>query len=302
MENLNFSLRDRLKAYIKYSRMTQDAFAESLGLSRNYVNAIRKGIGNDVLNKILEMYPDLNREWLLYGEGEMLKNSSTIVNSGSMNGSMNANNVYGNITQSINTNQTRSSNNDEPEIFDAIPYVDTSIVRKRNFDVREAIKNDDNLQQKAIGELFLPVDYYQKMNDDSMQSMIQQGDLIFVKFLPRDANLVDGSVYLIFTKSYGVLVRQVKSIGEDFTLHALNSNYGDIVVHRDDITDFGLIVHLLRSTFNMPPNFTTLDHIAKKSSDQVDKLIEEVQKQNERLNNERDKNDKLVNVLLSKID
>lgn len=290
MKNENSSVRNRLKCYIKYSRMTQDSFAESLGLSRSYVNAIRKGISSTTLDKILEKYPDLNRNWLLFGEGEMLKNNgNNIVNQHNVNGDNNYNSTIHN------------SSYDVVEAAEVIPYIDTSITRKRNFDVREAIKNEDNLQQKSLSDLFLPVDYYQKMNDDSMQEMVQQGDLLFVKFLPRDANLVDGSIYLIFTKSYGILLRQVKINGEEFILRALNHNYGDITIHRDDIIDFGNIVHLLRSTFYAPKNFATLDTIAKESSAQVHKLIDEVREQNVRLNSERDKNDKLVNALLTKI-
>mgnify|MGYP003301426979 CR=1 FL=1 len=290
MKNENSSVRNRLKSYIKYSRMTQDSFAESLGLSRSYVNAIRKGISNTTLDKILEKYPDLNRNWLLFGEGEMIKNNgNNIVNKHNVNGDNNYNSTIYN------------SSRDVVDAEKVIPYIDTSIARKRNFDVREAIKNEDNLLQKSLSDLFLPVDYCQKMNDDSMQEMVQQGDLLFVKFLPRDANLVDGSVYLIFTKSYGILLRQVKINGEEFILRALNHNYGDITIHRDDIIDFGNIVHLLRSTFYAPKNFATLDTIAKESSAQVQKLIDEVREQNTRLNSERDKNDKLVNALLTKI-
>lgn len=34
---------------------------------------MRKGYGSDKLRNVLTAFPELNREWLLYGEGEMLK-------------------------------------------------------------------------------------------------------------------------------------------------------------------------------------------------------------------------------------
>lgn len=34
---------------------------------------MRKGFGSDKLNNVLTAFPELNRDWLLYGEGEMLK-------------------------------------------------------------------------------------------------------------------------------------------------------------------------------------------------------------------------------------
>lgn len=36
---------------------------------------MRKGLGMSKLENVLNAFPDLNREWLLYGEGDMLKGS-----------------------------------------------------------------------------------------------------------------------------------------------------------------------------------------------------------------------------------
>lgn len=42
-------------------------------LSNGYVAAMRKGYGAEKLNNVLTVFPELNRDWLLYGEGTMLK-------------------------------------------------------------------------------------------------------------------------------------------------------------------------------------------------------------------------------------
>ena len=34
---------------------------------------MRKGFGSNKLSNVLKAYPELNRDWLLYGEGPMLK-------------------------------------------------------------------------------------------------------------------------------------------------------------------------------------------------------------------------------------
>ena len=44
--------------------------------SNSYVNNIVSTITADVLNKIRIVYPELNIDWLLTGEGDMLKNIS----------------------------------------------------------------------------------------------------------------------------------------------------------------------------------------------------------------------------------
>ena len=53
------------------------AFETACGLSSGYVTSMRKGFGRDKLDNVLTAYPQLNRDWLLYGEGEMLKHEKT---------------------------------------------------------------------------------------------------------------------------------------------------------------------------------------------------------------------------------
>lgn len=71
-----YGVKERLIEYLRYKKITQSEFSKSLGVSSTYVGAMRKGIPASRLKKISELYPDLNRDWLLYGEGEMLKKSS----------------------------------------------------------------------------------------------------------------------------------------------------------------------------------------------------------------------------------
>lgn len=75
-------VRDRLKAYLKHKKISQGAFAESIGASAGYVNAISKGIGSDKIPIIRAAYPDLNIDWLLTNEGSMLKTTDQPVSQG----------------------------------------------------------------------------------------------------------------------------------------------------------------------------------------------------------------------------
>lgn len=82
------SVKQRLIEFLKYKKLGQKKFAQIVGISDGYVNAIRVSIQPGVLHKIAMQFPDLNTGWLLTGEGEMLKPnnggsiSSTIGNVG----------------------------------------------------------------------------------------------------------------------------------------------------------------------------------------------------------------------------
>lgn len=65
-------MKQRLIRLLKEKHMTQTEFAHRLGVTPTYVGAMRKGMSKERLKTVFEMFPDLNRDWLLYGEGEML--------------------------------------------------------------------------------------------------------------------------------------------------------------------------------------------------------------------------------------
>ena len=67
------SVKERLTKYAKHKGMSNRSFSLSIGMSENYISSMRKSIQPDVVNNIALQYPDLNVEWLITGEGEMLK-------------------------------------------------------------------------------------------------------------------------------------------------------------------------------------------------------------------------------------
>lgn len=69
-------VKQRLKQFIESQHLTTKAFEKSIGAGNGYVNSIVNSVGNKYLPVILEKYPTLDREWLLYGEGDMLKPES----------------------------------------------------------------------------------------------------------------------------------------------------------------------------------------------------------------------------------
>ena len=70
------TIKDRTIEFIKYKGISMKTFEDKCELSTGYVTSMRKGYGTGKLNNVLKAFPDLNREWLLYGEGEMLKSQS----------------------------------------------------------------------------------------------------------------------------------------------------------------------------------------------------------------------------------
>ena len=68
--------KERALAFVAHKGLKMKEFEELAGLSSGYITSMRKGFGEDKLNNVLTAFPDLNRDWLVYGEGSMLKSES----------------------------------------------------------------------------------------------------------------------------------------------------------------------------------------------------------------------------------
>lgn len=70
------NVKSRLREFIETLGISISKFERSIGVSTGFVNNISKGIGAEKMQRISQIYPELNRVWLLYGEGEMLVSST----------------------------------------------------------------------------------------------------------------------------------------------------------------------------------------------------------------------------------
>ncbi len=74
---------DRFQKIMEYAGVSPKRFAEILGIERSNVSHIMSGRNNPslaVVQKILKNFPDISSDWLLFGDGNMLKANATGVN------------------------------------------------------------------------------------------------------------------------------------------------------------------------------------------------------------------------------
>jgi transcriptional regulator with XRE-family HTH domain len=68
-------IADRLDAYIKYKGLSRRAFAERIGVIQQALNRQikeRKGFSSKTIIGIAQAYKELNLNWLIRGEGDMI--------------------------------------------------------------------------------------------------------------------------------------------------------------------------------------------------------------------------------------
>ncbi|MGU3377391.1 hypothetical protein [Chryseobacterium sp. M5A1_1a] len=77
--NEQSSVKERLLKFIEYKRINSKQFEDMAGLSTSYISNMRKSIKPSTFDeKISPVFPELNKIWLLHGDGEMIINENLI--------------------------------------------------------------------------------------------------------------------------------------------------------------------------------------------------------------------------------
>jgi len=72
-------MRERINRVISHEGLSPSKFADILGVQRSSVSHILSGRNNpglDFLNKVLTQFPNISGDWLITGQGNMLKKPS----------------------------------------------------------------------------------------------------------------------------------------------------------------------------------------------------------------------------------
>ena len=182
-----------------------------------------------------------------------------------------------------------------------IPVLPGEIINRRNLDIYKYIQNNGSelisIDPRSLVE---GAEFAMEILKDSMSPDIVQGDIVFLKFLPKTAKLHSGAMYFIDTPAYAGVIRDVYIDSDAMTLRARNPKYGDIVLdmEKDNITAAN-IIGIFRKNFTS--SYSQMEAVRQKKDEQIDqflasnsKLIEEIQRRGDHV-------DRLIDKIMDKI-
>lgn len=271
LRNTANTIKDRIILFCQSQGITKAKFERNCGLSNGYINGIVDNIGTKKLESILMIYPNLNKVWLLTGEGDMLLSSPEIVEE--------AEEIYGEAESDVE-DVTHSE-----MCRYALPFISNEVAQSRSANIKKLIETEDTrVERRTIRSLLgNEVSYMQKIITNAMEPLFQPGDVVFLRFLHSPREVLHGAIHLLDTKLYGTLVRQVTCIGSRYRLHSANMDYADVELDEEDIYSASLIVGSLRTSFNMPNHALNYAQMISTKDRQIDVLINELTQQNKRI-------------------
>lgn len=181
---------DRLNKFIDYQGETKYRFYKKTGLSNGFLDKNRN-IGSDKCEIISVCYPDLNIEWLITGNGKMIKN--------------------GQIEESIGVGYNESESSEKVIKSDIISY--KGGVPYYDVDFMNGFTSVEEIRHRNPEYLinYLPAnqcDVWVNATGDSMQTLIHHGDTIALKQVDLEWFPL-GEVYAIVTKNGHRMIKRI---------------------------------------------------------------------------------------------
>lgn len=205
-------IQDRIKQFIEYKGISNREFERSCSLSNAFVRNVRDTISTKTLELILQAYPEIDRDWLLTGEGTMLSNSGPPLV------------VAGDVGTPVYNIDATCGDYSRPIQF---------------------------LEEHIIGRVQLPnvspTASIIRANGDSMAPHIHDGDWIAVRQVFNLNEIFYGQVYLVITSENRFLkyVRRDDDEKNYVILRSDNPEYDDIRLPKKSIKYMFLVENVL---------------------------------------------------------
>ena len=198
----------------------QNKFETYIGLSTGYISNMKKnngGISSDVILKLKNKFSDLNLDWLITGEGPMLKSESS--------------NMIAEPLVEYGKKQTK-------------PHIPYTAAAGSLTSAVEGITADQCEQIPRIN-IFPEYDFTIIIKGDSMEPKYEGGDEVACKRIDSTSFIQWGKVHVLDT-AQGILIKRTYEDGDKIRCVSYNQEYPDFSIDKSEIYSMSLVVGLVR--------------------------------------------------------
>lgn len=201
--------KERLQEYLDHMGISASVFYRSTGLSRGLMDSdkLHQSLSTDKVATIIATYPDLSLEWLITGEGTMLRSEDGI--------------RFEETIQRAPVQLHRISGKSRDSV------VSEQSVPLYGVEATAGIMAQGDMSDYIIDHISIPhmpkVDGALVVTGDSMYPIIKSGDIVLYKVFQDFRHIIYGQMYLVSVIMEGdtlVLVKYVYKVegADDFIL------------------------------------------------------------------------------------
>jgi hypothetical protein len=226
--------KERLRKFVEYKGLGRNRFEELVGISAGYLSTKSPSVGSEIIEKIARIYHDLNLEWLITGNGKMIKASywNEIETAGKF---MYKKLVYAPLVSRYSQPEYVNRLNEKPYI-DTLPTIPVMADHENKgsyicFEMWDESMNDGSDNSYNVGDILVcrEIDY-----------AVRQRKLCVNK--PK--------AFILIYMQKGIIARLITAHDFDkelVTLHSPNPMYDDSQVSLQEITKLFAVLQLQRN-------------------------------------------------------
>jgi phage repressor protein C with HTH and peptisase S24 domain len=216
METKVTNIKERVLEIASKKGISKERFFEQIGSTYgNFKGKAKdKALSSETLATIVTMYSDVNTEWLLTGQGEMLK--------------------------------TEKEHKPAKPAQGGIPLVAVEAIGgigSADFKIAES-----DIVQTYIVPDFSDIHFMLRVKGNSMAPAYMSGDIVACRIIRNPSFIQWGKAHLIATREQGIIIKRLNPGQTDNTYICVSDNpdFSPFLIHHDDITGIALIVGFVR--------------------------------------------------------
>lgn len=277
-----------LEEFIHVNRLQKKTLAEYLGVSASMITQYLSGHRPIPAAKqeLILKHPTWNKAPLLSTNSE----AATIVSD---------------ITTEYSASEAQA------DVVISVPFVDKATATAPNLDVRDLVREKGHtLEEFPFYKMVKGVDYIQTVITMAMAPRFLPGDYLFIRF--RYGQVLSGKIYLVDTRIYGTMLRYVYIEEGGYTLKALNPEFKDVFVKSEDVYSISSVVLSVNTNTSLTSEVNLAEMVKSRDRQvatlteaqgailsQQQTLIDEIRKQNERLDRANDRIYQLTDTIIN---
>ena len=252
------TVKQRLMEFAEFRNLSISKFESLCGLGNGYVGKLKSEPGSRKLEDILKTFPELNRAWLLFGEGEMLKTTSTISGDITVNGNGNSHIGHGQRNMPAIIEVKESGVEVEcpncGEVIEVantavIPLVPPEVAKRPDVNLENFRHNcPQQMEEVDLRQVWGKGVFLMKVDTRAMEPEYREGTFLVLRRL-KDLSYArpDGSAYVIDTMRPHTLFRYLsKERDGTYVLSAESDKRGPIYLNAEDIINIYDVVGSFR--------------------------------------------------------
>lgn len=228
---------DRLFMFFRENHLSNYKVEQACGLSNGYLRNLRKAPSVEILEKIFSAYPELNREWVMSGIGDMLRSSAVDPSS-----------VPPSDDREKTERRPREAPVMKPVASGGIPLVPIDAVAGFNGWDESGISELDCARYDVPDFAAVHADFLIRVSGSSMYPKYSSGDILACRKIVEVTFIQWGKIYVIDSQQGAMVKRLFPIEGDDE--HVLcksdNPNYLPFELPKDEIRSLSIVVGAIR--------------------------------------------------------